>query len=116
MVRQFIFRCCELREPEHVVYPLLTKADLAVHFENEDKLAEAVAALDRVTGRNAQSFRTLVKYKAMLLAMQGDGHQAKQLVRRELGGLIGTALKRLNERIDHLSGRSKKSPFAPAYP
>ena len=100
----------------HVVYPLLTKADLAVHFENEDKLAEAVAALDRVTGRNAQSFRTLVKYKAMLLAMQGDGHQAKQLVRRELGGLIGTALKRLNERIDHLSGRSKKSPFAPAYP
>lgn len=95
-----------LRRYPNIDYPLLTKADLASHFGNQAKLAEAVTALDRVTGRKAQSFRTVVKYKAMLLAMQGDLHQAKQLVRRELSGLIGSALQRLNERLDHLAGRS----------
>lgn len=90
----------------NIDYPLLTKADLAAHFGNKDKLAEAVARLDRVTSRKAQSFRSVVKYKAILLAMQGDAHQAKQLIRRELSGLIGTALQRLNERIDHLAEKA----------
>lgn len=87
----------------NIDYPLLTKADLAAHFGNKEKLAEAVAKLDRSTSRKAQSFRSVVKYKAMLLAMQGDTYQAKQLIRRELSGMIGTALQRLNERIDHLA-------------
>lgn len=102
------FRLIEeaLRKFPNIDYPLLTKADLAAYFGNKEKLAEAVATLDRVTGRKAQSFRTVVKYKAMLLAMQGDAHQAKQLIRRELSGLIGSALQRLNERIDHLAEKT----------
>lgn len=102
------FRLIEeaIRKYPNIDYPLLTKADLAAHFGNRERLAEAVNTLDRITGRKAQSFRTVVKYKAMLLAMQGDAHQAKQLIRRELSGLIGTALQRLNERIDHLAEKS----------
>jgi tetratricopeptide (TPR) repeat protein len=102
------FRLIEeaLRKYPDIDYPLLTKADLAAYFGNKEKLAEAVATLDRVTGRKAQSFRTVVKYKAMLLAMQGDAHQAKQLIRRELSGLIGSALQRLIERIDHLAEKT----------
>ena len=103
------FRLIEdaIQKYPNIDYPLLTKADLAAHFGNKEKLAEAVITLDRVTGRKAQSFRTVVKYKAMLLAMQGDAYQAKQLIRRELSGLIGTALQRLNERIDDLAEKSK---------
>lgn len=81
-------------------YPLLTKADLAIHFENAVKLREAVEALERVTGPNAQSYRTLVKSKAILLAMEGQVEKARKLVRLELSGLIPTALERLNERIE----------------
>lgn len=81
-----------------VDYPILTKADLATHFNNPAKLREAVNRLESEIRRNAQTYRTFVKYKAMLLAMQGDLHQAKQLVKRELSGLIGTSLQRLNDR------------------
>jgi len=95
-----------LQKYPNIDYPLLTKADLAVHFGNKEKLAEAVATLDRITGPRAQSFRAVVKYKAILLAMQGDAHQAKQLIRRELSGLIATSLERLNERIDHLAEKT----------
>lgn len=82
-------------------YPILTKADLAAHFENRTKLREAVAALERSTGPNAQSYRTFVKYKAMLLAMDGHSDDARRLIRKELPGLIPSAMQRLNERIEY---------------
>jgi tetratricopeptide (TPR) repeat protein len=86
-------------------YPILTKADLATHFKNKIRLQEAVESLEKITGRHAQTYRTLIKYKAILLAMQGDTHQAKQLVKRELSGLIDAALQRLNDRLDSFAGR-----------
>lgn len=84
-------------------YPILTKADLAAHFEDASKLREAVDALERVTGPNAQSYRTFIKYKAMLLAMEGHADTARELIRKELPGLIPSALHRLSERIEQLA-------------
>lgn len=86
-----------------VEYPLLTKSDLAAHFSDKQALREAVAALERTTSRKAQTYRTVVKFRAMLLAMDGELPKAKQLVARELKGLIGTALQRLNDRLEHLA-------------
>lgn len=86
-----------------IEYPLLTKAELAANFGNLQALREAVELLERKINRNAQTYRTVMKFKAILLAMSGDLHQAKQLVARELNGLIGTALQRLNERLDNLA-------------
>lgn len=83
-----------------VVYPLLTKADFAVHFENREKLRESVRALEASVGSNAQTYRTFIKFKAILLAMDGNGEQAKKLIRKELSGLIPSALQRLNEHIE----------------
>jgi tetratricopeptide (TPR) repeat protein len=88
-----------------ITYPLLTKAALAAHFENSGKLREAVDALSGLVGKNAQSYRSLVKYKAMLFAMEGHADDAKDLVRKELSGLIPSALNRLQERISHLVPR-----------
>lgn len=87
-----------------VDYPVLTKADLAIHFENRDRLREAVKSLEKTTSRNAQTYRSFVRYKAMLLAMDGELHQAKQLVQRELRGLIGSSLARLNDKLLYLAG------------
>lgn len=89
-----------IRTHADIDYPVLTKADLAVHFENKEKLREAVVALERVTGPNAQSYRTFVKFKAISLAMEGHVEQARKLVSKELSGLIPSALQRLNERIE----------------
>lgn len=87
-----------------IAYPMLTKADLADYFGNKKKLREAVDALEKITRRNAQSYRTFIRYKAILIAMEGDVHQAKQLVKRELSGLTPNALKRLYEKLD-MSGK-----------
>ncbi len=89
----------------NIDYPVLTKADLATHFGNKDKLREAVGVLEKNIRRNAQTYRTFIKYKAILFAMQGDLHQAKQLVKRELNGLIGSAFQRLNTHLDYLADR-----------
>jgi tetratricopeptide (TPR) repeat protein len=87
----------------NIDYPLLTKADLAVYFGNAQKLSEAVTALERNTGPHAQSYRTFVKFKAMLFAMQGRREDARRLIRKELSGLMPSALQRLNEKLDALA-------------
>ncbi|WP_244744748.1 toll/interleukin-1 receptor domain-containing protein [Paraburkholderia terricola] len=89
-----------------VSYPLLTKADLAAYFENKEKLREAIQALEREIGRNAQSYRSLQKFKALLAAMEGNLGAAEEILRKDLSGLIPGALQRLRERVTHLSGRS----------
>lgn len=86
-------------------YPLLTKADLAAHFGNAVKLREAVDSLGRVTKPYAQSYRTFIRFKSMLLAMEGRLDEARQLVRKELSGLIPSSLQRLNERLESLAGK-----------
>lgn len=93
-----------VRRHANIDYPLLTKADLAVHFGNVEKLREAVTALERTTGPNAQSYRTFVKFKAMLLAMEGRPEEGRKLIKKELSGLIPSALQRLNEKLDALAG------------
>lgn len=87
-------------------YPILTKADLATHFKNRIKLKEAVDLLEKIISKNTQSHRTLIKYKAALLALSGDLHQAKQLVNRELRGMFGASLQRLQDRLEYLSQRN----------
>lgn len=86
-------------------YPLLTKSDLAIFFEDKSWLSEAVSALETTTGKNAQTYRSFIKYKAMLLAMNGNLHQAQELVRRELSGLISSAFQRLNEKLVYLASK-----------
>ena len=86
-----------------VRYPLLTKADLALHFRDPKKLKEAVDALSERSSGSAHGHRSVAKYKAMWLAMEGKTVEAKSFVSRELRGLPSSALQRLNERIDNFA-------------
>lgn len=92
-----------IAEFPEVNYPLLTKADLAVHFSDIDRLREAVRALEKTTGKHAQTYRSVIKFKAILLAMEGHKLEARNLIKRELPGLSNGALARLNERIESYS-------------
>lgn len=87
----------------NIAYPLLTKADLAIHFCNIEKLREAVAALAKITTPKTQSYRSFIKFKAMLLAMDNRLNDARNLIRKDLAGLIPSALQRLNEKLTALA-------------
>lgn len=91
-----------------VDYPTLTKADLATFFKNEKALKEAVEKLEKNVSRNAQTFRPYIRYKATLLAMTGELHQAKLLVQKELKGLIGSSQQKLIERLESLANERNR--------
>lgn len=86
-------------------YPILTKAELAIFFRNKAKLQESILKLEAITGRNAQSYRTFIRFKALYLAMDGQLEVAKTLIQKELKGLIPTSLQRLKEKLDQLASK-----------
>uniref|UniRef100_UPI0013CEA3BD toll/interleukin-1 receptor domain-containing protein n=4 Tax=Serratia TaxID=613 RepID=UPI0013CEA3BD len=77
-----------------VNYPVLTKAELATHFMNRQKLREAINLIDSNKTRLSQTYRTIIRYRAMLMAMDGQLAQAKHLIEKELKGLINSSYKR----------------------
>ncbi|UCZ73714.1 hypothetical protein LHK94_11650 [Dickeya zeae] len=87
-----------IRFPD-VTYPALTKAEISAHFNNKNKLSEAVIYLDKIKRKYSPSLRTIVKYKAILLAMQGQIDKAKGLVNKELNGLSKTSQDRLLDKL-----------------
>jgi tetratricopeptide (TPR) repeat protein len=86
-------------------YPLLTKAEIALHFRNKSKLKEAIDKLESSIAKNAQSYRTFIRFKSMQLALDGKLDQAKSLATKELRGSIGSSLQRLVDRLEYLSAR-----------
>lgn len=89
----------ERRFPK-ISYPLLTKADLAIYVKDYVKLRDAVLALEPITGRNAQTYRSYIKYKAILLAMENKKEDSIKLIQNELSGLSETNKKRLFDKIN----------------
>jgi len=84
-------------------YPLLTKADLAVHSRNISKLSESLTSLEPKISRRSNSYRSFLRYKAFLIALNGRALEAKQFAKKELSGIGPRAMERLNHRIEELS-------------
>lgn len=84
-------------------YPLLTMADLAVYARETEKLRKAINFLEERMSRKAQSYRSFLRFKAYLYALDGDAPSAKKLVQKELKGLGETAVSRLINKIDEFS-------------
>ncbi|WP_252086252.1 toll/interleukin-1 receptor domain-containing protein [Klebsiella quasipneumoniae] len=91
-----------INEFPDVYYPVLTKAELATHFMNRQKLREAINLIDSNKIRLSQTYRTIIRYRAMLMAMDGQLAPAKSLIEKELKGLIKSSYKRLVDRLDYL--------------
>lgn len=84
-------------------YPLLTMADLAVHSRDTEKLREAISLLEEKMSRKAQSYRSFLRFKAYLFALDGDPSSAKRIIERDLKGLGEKAVSRLTHKVDELT-------------
>ena len=82
-----------------IVYPLLTKADLAVFKRDKARLQEAVDSLERLIHKNAQTYRSFIRYKAYLLTMNGKGHDAAVLIDKELHGLNQISIDKFKDKL-----------------
>ncbi len=83
-------------------YPLLTKADLAVHSRNVKKLKEAISILEERATPRAQSHRSFLRFKVYLIAFEGDSASAKRFAEQNLSGLGAKAIDRFLQKIDDL--------------
>lgn len=83
-----------------VTYPLLTKADIAIYFNNEEKLREALSNLESLLTTRDQANNTYYRFKAIWLSMTGKKDEAKELIRNKLSGVNRNSLAKLYDRID----------------
>ena len=84
-------------------FPLLTKADLAVNTRNIEKLREVITSLEASLSRRAQTYRTFQRYKACLIALEGDADSARRFIMKELKGLGENASNRLIHKVEALA-------------
>lgn len=83
----------------NVTYPVLTLADLAIQHKNIDKLNYAITLLDKSESKNTQTYRTYIRYKAILFAMTGRYKEAVALVKNELRGVRREALEKFYDKL-----------------
>jgi tetratricopeptide (TPR) repeat protein len=83
-----------------VTYPLLTKADIAIHFNNKQKLQEALSNLESLIATRDPANNTFNRFKAIWLSMTGRKGEAKELVRNKLKGVNKNSLTKLFDKID----------------
>ncbi|KKW76757.1 hypothetical protein AAV97_15325 [Acinetobacter sp. Ag2] len=67
-----------------ITYPKLTLADLAIQERNIIQLSEAIDLLEKNSTKYDQNHRSYIRYKAILLTLNGNFNDAVQLVEREL--------------------------------
>lgn len=86
-----------------ITYPALTKADIAIYFENVRELESAINHLDSISNKKQQTYKTFIKYKVIYFAMTGDKQEAMKLVDSQLKGLRKSSINKLISKIDSYS-------------
>lgn len=90
-----------INQHKSVTYPILTKADLAIKFKDASKLEEAINLLDDLCIRkNAQTYRTYIRYKAIYISMTSGKDKAIAFAKKELHGLRKSTMLKLLEKIE----------------
>ncbi|MCA7024231.1 MULTISPECIES: hypothetical protein [Stenotrophomonas] len=87
-----------------IIYPVLTKADIAVSFRNEGALVDAVQRLQRLADDGVTlSGKTLSIHRSHLAAMQGDLPAAMKIADEVSKNFTNEARTRLLEKLQALS-------------
>lgn len=89
-----------------ISYPLLTKCDISVYMKDKNNLKDALDALEKITHKNAQTYRPFVRYKAIFLAMDGKQDEALSLIDKELNGMRESNIIKLKDKINQYSIKS----------
>jgi tetratricopeptide (TPR) repeat protein len=83
-----------------VPYPLLTKADIAIQSHNIVHLQSAIDIMESKIQKTDQTYRTFIRYKAVLYSMSGRIYEAKELISKHLKGLPRNAMEKLQNKLD----------------
>lgn len=90
----------------NIPYPLLTKCDISTYMKDKENLRDALFSLERITHKNAQTYRPFIKYKAILLAMEGKQDEALSLIDKELDGMRESNINKFKDKISQYSTKS----------
>ena len=85
-----------------VTYPLLTKADLAASCRDTKRLQEAIDKLEKLVNKSAQTYRSFIRFKAILLTLTNNMQAALSLIDSELNGLNPISIHKFKEKLKQL--------------
>jgi tetratricopeptide (TPR) repeat protein len=81
-----------------IVYPILTKLDMALHDMNAEVISVCIRKIQN-EGLSGGHHTPITKAKAVLAALQGDKEKAMRIVDRDLASFSDTARQKLIARI-----------------
>ena len=84
-------------------YPLLAKCDIALKYKSVPILSETVDKIEAMRKKKSISDRTIIKYKAYLLALRGDELSAIALITKEISRYPSDSKERILKRIKEFS-------------
>lgn len=84
-------------------YPLLAKCDIALKYKSVPILSEKVDKIEAMRKKKSISDRTIIKYKAYLLALRGDELSAIALITKEISRYPSDSKERILKRIKEFS-------------
>ena len=88
-----------IHEHENIVYPVLTKLDMASHEMNAELISSCLKRM-QTGGFGAAHHGAVTKGKAILTALEGDKPRALRIVETDLRELSHTAKEKLIRRIE----------------
>lgn len=89
-------------------YPLLAKCDIALKYKSISILSDTVDKIEAMRKKKSISDRTIIKYKAYLLALRGDEASAIALITREISRYPSDSRERIRKRIKEFSNQNGK--------
>lgn len=88
-----------IHEHENIVYPVLTKLDMATHEMNAELISACLKKMQS-GGFGAAHHGAVTKAKAILTALEGDKARALRIVEADLKELSASAREKLVRRIE----------------
>lgn len=90
-----------IHEHENIVYPILTKLDMATHEMNAERISSCLRRMQS-GGFETAHHGAVTKGKAILTALEGDKARALRIVEADLRELSESAKEKLVRRIESI--------------
>lgn len=84
-------------------YPVLTYCDIALKYRDKDLLKDGVDRLNQLSREKDLSTRTINKYKAFLMALEGNASGALKLIESDISRYPNESKARLTARIEAIA-------------
>ena len=86
-------------------YPILTYCDIALKYSDAGLLGDALSRLNQISKEKDLSARTVNKYKAFLMALEGNVQGALKIIESDISRYPNESKTRLISRIEAVAKR-----------